>query len=151
MCSHMRKFSDQFKNESLKKTVGVLREKYQQQDEKQQNVKQMSQNEIINTLEMEKSLEKDEKTRANYDAIIKFIKNWWANKLSDEYRKEIQRIVLQAMNDKVLAQKALICTEKHKNLEALAKYFLGKQFVENLKKSNAFVRSQSSGWVKKLT
>ena len=142
----MSSFSDKLKEEDMKETVSNLREKY-----KPQEVEQMSQNDIINTLQMEKSLEKDAKVRANYDAIIEFIKNWWANKLSDEYRKEIQRIVLQAMNDKVLAQKALICTEKHKNLEALAKYFLGKQFVENLKKSNAFVRSQSSGWVKKLT
>ena len=120
----MSSFSDKLKEEDMKETVSNLREKY-----KPQEVEQMSQNDIINTLQMEKSLEKDAKVRANYDAIIEFIKNWWANKLSDEYRKEIQRIVLQAMNDKVLAQKALICTEKHKNLEALAKYFLGKQFL----------------------
>ena len=89
MCSHMRKFSDQFKNESLKKTVGVLREKYQLQDEKQQNVKQMSQNEIINTLEMEKSLEKDEKTRANYDTIIKAVKEFFAKKFNAAKSKAV--------------------------------------------------------------
>ena len=131
----MGNFSDQFKNESLKQTIGDLRKKYQPQD-----VEQMSQNDIIKTLEREKSLEKDDKTRANYDTIIEAVKEFFAKKFNEAKSK-----------DALLAQKALECLARHRELEAFAKQVLGSQFVENLKKENAYVRSQSSGWVKKLS
>ena len=139
----MGNFSDQFKNESLKQTIGGLRKKYQPQD-----VKQMSQNDIIKTLEMEKSLEKDDKTRANYDTIIKAVKEFFAKKFNEAKSKAV---LIEKSKDALLAQKALECLARHQELEAFAKQVLGAQFVENLKKDNAYVRSQSSGWVKKLS
>ena len=71
----MGSFSDKFKNDSLRGTVNKLQEKYRPQD-----IKHMSQDRAVEVLEREKSLEKDDKMRGNYDIIIQAIKEFFAKK-----------------------------------------------------------------------
>lgn len=130
-------FSDQFKNKSTKKILNGLVEKY-----KPNQIKKMSQNEIIQKLEEEKTQEKDEKMRANYDLIIQAVKDFFAKKF-DKKKAQIT-ILRQVKENKLLVNKAMILTKKHPELEEFAKSLLGGQFVEFIKKNNAYTKEKNN-------
>ena len=138
-------FAEQFKNESLKNTISNLKDKF-----KQTEVKEMSQNEILETLEKEKSQEKDEKIRGNYDLIIKAVKEWFAKKFNAE---KARQTIIKKSQDEQLAKKAMEFLSDHPELEQFAKQkeVLGKEFVESVKKINAYTKKQSAGMQRSLT
>ena len=139
----MGSFSDKFKNDSLRGTVNKLQEKYRPQD-----IKHMSQGRAVEVLEREKSLEKDDKMRGNYDIIIQAIKEFFAKKYGAE---QARRYALESARNVIFSKIVMEILKSHPELEQLAKQELGKQFVEDLKKNNVYTKAQGSGWVKSLT
>lgn len=136
------KFSEQFKNSSVKNTISDLVKKHQPSD-----IKKMSQTDMIKTLEQEKANEKNKEICENYDLIIAAIKAWFAKKFD---QVKAQNTIMQKAKDAVLAKRALQIVEQNKDLEQFAKSVLGAQFIENIKKSNAYTKSINPQWQKQL-
>jgi hypothetical protein len=128
-------FAENFKNTGTKEILNKLKEKYNRQD-----VKKMSQNEILDILEQEKSQEKDEKMKGNYDFVIQAIKDFFAKKFN---RDMAQKIIVEKAKDEQLSKKVMELINKNKGLEKFAKYILGDKFVEFVKKNNAYARKKN--------
>ena len=128
-------FAENFKNTGTKEILNKLKEKYSRQD-----VKKMSQNEILDILEQEKSQEKDEKMKGNYDFVIQAIKDFFAKKFNQQMAQET---IIGKMKDELLSKKAMELIKKNGDLEAFAKHVLGDKFVEFVKKNNAYARKKN--------
>ena len=132
---------DNFKNKSISKTLEKIQNNHKQELEANQN---LSQNDIISSLEQDKEQEKDEKTKADYDYIIELIKNYFANKQSFDAKKAQNTIKERLTKEKALVEKL----KQYKDnilLNTISKQMLGSNFVDYIK--NNFLCEKSQGMV----
>jgi len=143
---------DKFKNNSMKNTISKLIDKYKPQD-----TNSLRQNEIINVLEQERDLEKNEKTKADIDYLIEVIKNFFAKKFDAEIARNTTRKKLSEERVQLKAQE-IINKNKHlqQSMQDLAEGSLGKQFTQEIISNFKLTpesrehAKQQEGWVRSL-